>query len=239
MLQLTRSAAAARLQPFEVLVTMEGKQLAGLHLELTCFSEAGIIRATTSSKGVAVFHLHEQTVRRLKEGRPLPPYTFRVDSDDAYSNDFVIETPQPYGSGMKIPALRSAKWQMRTTPRVCDEIVRVGDIPVGGMASMSARELNSWYSKLSRKDLATCKTLVKLQADVGSLAPWYFYAYKGEEHRCVGGRAEEIDWATWYRELLEKATGANPGNCESDWERWWSSKGYDRVPDPPHPKALR
>jgi hypothetical protein len=227
LLFFTRIAAAATTRPVRIFVTFDGKPLPGFHLKFWDGEQTDFVRATTNSKGVAVFRLSEAAVSSVKKG--LPPFSFTVDSED-----FVIDEPTDYKSGLKLVARHSATWQMRKTPRICDELARVEDIPVGGLNIRSADDYNRWYSRLTPRDIATCKTLAALQTKIGSLAPWYFYAYKGEDHQCVDGHAHEIDWAFWYRGLLAKATGANPGECESDWERWWSSKGYGRVPDHPH-----
>jgi hypothetical protein len=206
-----------------VSVTFEGKPLAGLHLVYSNMETHEELHAVTNGKGVAKFQLNQKP----------KPYELFTDSDDPFSSDFILEIPEAYRNGVKVVAVKTAEWQMRATPRICDELARTEDIPRGGLGMLSAAEYNRWYASLSPEEISNCETLAKLRADTGSLAPWFFYAYKTQRPRCVDGETAEIDWAAWYRSLMEKATGAHPGPCQEDWERWWNSKGYTRVPDPP------
>lgn len=210
-------------RPVPVLVTFEGKPVGGLHLVYQDSGSFDKLHAVTDSEGIAKFQLTE-----------IPkPYELFTDEDDSFSEDFILESPEPYRSGVRVVAVRTAEWQMRATPRICDQLARVEDIPRGFLGRLSAAEYNRWYASLSPQEVSNCETLTKLQSDTGSLAPWYFYAYKGQTPRCVDGERNEIDWAAWYRELMEESTGAHPGHCQEDWEMWWNSKGYARVPDPP------
>jgi hypothetical protein len=220
-------------QVVKVVLTFEDQPLPGVTLQYRDDDRAKTVIAVTGQDGAALFRLPARTAARLL-GRPLPPFTFELDRSDVTSRDFVLATPRVTRGHVTIVASRSAEWRMRTKPRVCDQLARTQDIPVGALDGiMSARDYDAWYAGLTPGDIGRCRTLAQLQQKVGSLAPWYFYAYKGQLHDCVDGRASEIDWAAWYRELLQHATGANPGECEADWENWWKSQGYPPVPDNP------
>ena len=227
--------ASAEFHSFEIFVTFEDKPLVGLHLNCMAYEDGETTQAITDVSGVATLCLREETINRLNR-TPLSPFMFRINESDSFSQDFVLLQPSIRGNGMHVDVVRSAVWQMRATPRACDELARIGDIPVGSLPALSAADYNQWYSELDDETLQTCRDLTRLQSQVGSLAPWYFYAYTGQYHQCVEGKAHEIDWATWYRDLLTEATGANPGECERDWLQWWSSKGYAPIPEHPRPK---
>lgn len=108
------------------------------------------------------------------------------------------------------------------------------DIPRGMLRTQTADEWDRWYSSLSPQLLANCEILVKIEKQVGSKAPWYFYEFKAMTPACIDGHyGHELDWTAWYRDLLEKSTGASPGKCVADRERWWAQKGYPSVPNQP------
>jgi len=108
------------------------------------------------------------------------------------------------------------------------------DIPRGSDSTETADDLDAWYASLSPQQLANCAWLERIEQQVGSKAPWYFYEFKALPQTCVDGKyIQELDWTAWYRVLLEEATGASPGKCVVDWERWWAAKGYPPIPAQP------
>jgi len=178
------------------------------------------LRATTDSRGTAVFNV------RFDPGRLLPPYTLELES-----RDFVLANVHGGHYEWRAEVVHSAMWVLRTRPRVCDEWIRVTDIPRGTLSTESADDLEKWYASLSPRLLANCVTLSRIEQQVGSKAPWYFYELKAMPEACIDGKyAQELDWTAWYRRLLEEATGASPGKCLAGWERWWAEKGYPPIP---------
>ena len=179
-----------------------------------------ILSATTDSSGVAVFRVS------FDPGLIPAPFTFELASPD-----FVLANLRGGHYQWRADAVHSATWMLRTKPRVCDEWVRVMDIPRGMLRTETADDLESWYASISPQLLTNCETLVRIEQQVGSKAPWYFYEFKASQEACVDGKyVQELDWTAWYRGLLQEATGASPGKCLVDWERWWAEKGYPPIP---------
>jgi hypothetical protein len=182
-----------------------------------------VLRATTDSRGTAVFNV------RFDPGPLLAPYTLELDS-----SNFVLANLHGSHYEWRAEAVHSAMWMLRITPRVCDEWIRVMDIPRGMLRAESANDLEEWYASLSPRLLANCATLSRIEQQVGSKAPWYFYEFKAMPEACVhGSYAQELDWTAWYRGLLQETTGASPGKCLADWERWWAEQGYPPIPARP------
>jgi hypothetical protein len=188
------------------------------HFDVKYFNGRRFLHAVTDSRGIAVLP------DKLSERDVWPE-----------SKDYVFRNLRRSGRRWQVDALRSATWRQRHHPRPCDAWRAVLDIPRGNLESESAAEYEQWYSSLTPAELANCATLSSIEARVGSKAPWYLYEIEGLEPACVNGKyVGELDWVAWYRGLLEKATGASPGKCLSDWQRWWASKGYPPVPERPH-----
>lgn len=196
-------------------VTFEGKPLDGMVVKY--FDGQRTRRMTTNTEGVVVF-------------RPVgAPSEFNLSSG---SDDYVLRNLRGDNGSWRVEALRSAQWRQRNLPRPCDAWRAIMDIPRGSLAIESADEYDAWYASLSRKELANCEALAEIEREVGSKAPWYFYEFKSLPSACADGKCGmELDWTAWYRSLLEKATGASPGKCLSDWEQWWREKGYPPIPD--------
>jgi hypothetical protein len=164
------------------------------------FNGSHMLHAVTDAHGIAVLAVKTE----------LPKWNLWPES-----SDYVFRNLRTGGRPWQVDAVRSAKWRQRTRPRPCDAWRDIMDIPRGTLHDESA----------------ACVTLRSIEARVGSKAPWYLYELEGLEPACVNGRfVGELDWVSWYRRLLEKATGASPGKCLSDWKRWWAAKGYPPVP---------
>ena len=153
--------------------------------------------------------------------------------------DFVLRNIHAGAHTVTADAVHSQAWLVRSNPRICDQLARVEDLVRGGLAITSAEEYNEWYSGLSTKTISDCRTLTALQERTHSLAPWYFYEFRGLPQNCDGDNLiAELDWTRWYRDLLEKETGAHPGKCVAAWDRWWRSQGYLPVPTPADRRRL-
>jgi hypothetical protein len=161
-------------------------------------------------------------------GELFVPYNLGLESAD-----YVLTKLRGRGSRWRAEVVRSARWRLRTRPRACNEWLELIDIPRGALPILTANDVDDWYDSLSPRELENCETLHRIEQQVGSKAPWYFYLFKAMPAACEHGTyLNELDWTGWYRGLLEEATGASPGKCLEDWERWWSEKGYSAIPDP-------
>jgi hypothetical protein len=183
---------------------------------------AETVSTQSDSLGRAVFDI------KSDPGALFVPYSLELAS-----TDYVLT--KLHGSHFRWAAVvaRSATWRLRSKPRRCDEWLAVIDIPRGALQTQTSDDVDSWYESLSPRLLANCETLHRIEQQVGSKAPWYFYQFKAMPSACDSGGEyrNELDWTAWYRGMLEEATGASPGKCVSDWERWWSEKGYEAIPD--------
>jgi hypothetical protein len=204
-------------------VTLKNRDGAASGLTLRYQDLTHSLRAKTNADGVAVFMV------RSDPGRMLVPDSLRLES-----RDFVLTNLRGSHFTWSADVVHSATWLLRAKPRVCDEWIRVMDIPRGALQTQTAEVWEEWYRSLAPELLANCETLARMEKQVGSKAPWYFYEFKAMPEACVDGKyGPELDWTAWYRGLLEEATGASPGKCLGDWERWWAGKGYPPIPSQP------
>jgi len=202
-------------------VIFEGRPIAGFAVEY--FDGDGTLCARTDSGGIVVFDTTED----------LTAWRLLWDLTPA-SEDYVFRDLRSGDDRWSVRAVRSATWRQRTHHRPCDEWRRTLDIPRGSLPTESADEYDAWYSSLPPESEESCNLLAKIETQVGSKAPWYFFEFKAMPPRCVDGHYEsELDWTAWYRRLLEEATGAAPGLCVLDWERWWVANGYPALPKRP------
>lgn len=207
------ASAAPRRASIEV--RFAGEAIEGLTVGY--FDGERTLRSTTNAHGVVVFDLKQE----------LSPW-----NPSSLSEDYVLRDLRGDKTRWTVNAVRSARWRQRNHPRPCDAWRSVMDIPRGSLSAESADDYDQWYASLSERSVANCVALASLEAKVGSKAPWYLYELKGLPSGCVDGVfTTELDWTAWYRRLLEEATGATPGKCLSDWDRWWASKGYPPVPE--------
>lgn len=204
-----------------VTVTLEGRPAPGFRVEY--FDGERTVSGVTNRDGVVLFRAASDLSKW-----DLP---WRLT---ASSEDFVLRNLTGGNTRWKVQAVRSASWRHRTHLRPCDEWYRVIDIPRGSLPLQSAEEYDAWYDSLSAHEKSNCEFVAKLVNQIGSKAAWYLYEFKAMPPTCVDGKkVPELDWTGWYRRLLEEATGASPGVCVADWERWWTSRGYPTAPDQP------
>ena len=209
-------AMAADRAAITLTVHIEGKPLSNFELEYRD-DDLRSHRVVTNADGVA----------RIEWDVHTPEWNLR-----SASSDFVLRNLERDGHRWHVDVVRSAKWRLRNRSRVCDAWRLVIDIPVGALPSESAAEYDEWYASLNEAEIQNCVLLASIEAQLDSKAPWYFYEFKGRPKACVNGLyGAEGDWTAWYRDLLAEATGASPGKCVADWERWWSAKGYPAIPN--------
>lgn len=221
VLFVTPSSAFAAPKDVVLRVVHEGQPVATFAVDY--FDGDRMIRATTDARGIVVLGLSKD----LKEW-DLP---WRLAPA---SEDYVFRDLRGGDRRWRVRAVRSATWRQRTHPRACDVWRRTMDIPRGSLPLESAGEYDKWYSSLAHESELNCVLLAKIEAEIGSKAPWYFFELKAMPPGCVDGKqVPELDWTGWYRRLLEEATAAAPGVCVSDWERWWAAQGYPALPKRP------
>ena len=210
-------------------VKFHGKPLKGLRLSYWDSGRDSTITAVTNDAGIA-------TITVLQK---FDLFNLTTDCSVDTPCDFVLRNIRGSGHMITAIAVHSQQWQARRMPRVCDQLALVEDIVRGSLAEMSANEYDEWYSDLSASTISDCETLSAIQTRMKSLAPWYFYEFKGLPQNCHHDElVAELDWTAWYRELLEKETGVHPGKCVEAWDRWWLSAGYSAVPTPIDRKRL-